>query len=347
MTVGSVGTNAGPYVSSRWKSWNGADDPVKKRAWNHYTLSAGSRTCTRSTKGYALGVSANMSSVWTSDDDTRLLDKLASKVRQHDFHAGVFIGQTHEVASSVARTATAFLGIKRSLLRGDLQGALRFLSRSVSGSDLKAAKKKLDTRDIAGTHLSLYYGWLPLLSDCQAAAEALEFVSKGPRTSTVRVGRRHSIGVEMSQSPTNYTCPGTKVSKRQLEYVMTEVLPLERNLGLTDPASVAWELAPWSTVADWFVPIGTYLSNLAIIPHLKGEWREQTKTTNEVGGCRVINQTYYAGGNSQYVETVFTRHTASSVPPSVPLPGFRGFDQLYKSSTRVANAIALVRMLYK
>lgn len=33
-------------------------------------------------------------------------------------------------------------------------------------------------------------------------------------------------------------------------------------LGLTNPAEVAWEVVPFSFVIDWFIPVGNFLSSL-------------------------------------------------------------------------------------
>jgi hypothetical protein len=35
-----------------------------------------------------------------------------------------------------------------------------------------------------------------------------------------------------------------------------------KTVGLLNPATVAWELVPYSFIADWFVPVGDYLTGL-------------------------------------------------------------------------------------
>jgi hypothetical protein len=59
---------------------------------------------------------------------------------------------------------------------------------------------------------------------------------------------------------------------RYLQYEMYEEMSVARQLGMLDPASVVWEIVPYSFVVDWFVPFGTYLSNLNAIPKLKGRF---------------------------------------------------------------------------
>jgi len=295
---------------------------------------------------YPMGIGMPAVGNFTQDDELRLLDKLSNAVRRHEFNAGVFIGQAGEVVRSVEGTAKAFLGIALSLKKGDLGGALRFLSRTVSGSDLKAAKKRLGIGDLAGTHLSLVYGWLPLLSDVKAACDALEVVANPPRRSSVTVRHGRIFEADGSQSPSLYRCIGQKRVSRNLIYRMTEELSEQRKLGLLDPVSIAWERVPYSFVADWFVPIGTYLSNLAVIPHLKGEFCISDRVKWDAS-CVVTDagEYNYGGGSAVCHHVTLTRTTQNNL--FVPLPTFRGFASLYRSSQRTVNAIALIANLYR
>lgn len=345
MTVGVMHVGEiNPYYSGLYKSWSGGDSFPNKDKWNPYEVTAFTRVVIPGRNRMGAGMPSDGS--FTSDDELRLLDKLSKQVRGHEFNAGVFAGQFHKVVNSVVGTATAFRGIARSLKKGDLGGATRFLSRAVGGSDLKAAKKRLDIGDIAGTHLTLVYGWLPLLSDLHAASVALEVLANPPRRSSVVVVRGKTLMLDGSQSPTLYTCDGPKSISRRIQYRMTEELSTARSLGLLDPVSIAWELVPYSFVVDWFVPIGTYLSNLAIIPNLVGEFLI-TDRIKWAASCRVTPQGEYdfGGGSCFCSETAVKRRISSSL--SVPLPTFRGFASLYKSSQRCANALALIANLYR
>lgn len=347
MTVGTnVTGSVSPYYSGTYRNWSGGDSPGSHDQWNPYVMQAFVRSVHPNSLGNRMGAGMPSGGGFTADDELRLLDKLSEAVRGHEFNAGVFLGQAGEVASSVVGTANAFRGIARSLKRGDLSGATRFLSRAVSGSDLRAAKKRLDVGDLAGTHLSLVYGWLPLLSDVHAACEALEVLANPPRRSTVVVTRSRRTNLDGSQSPTLYYCSAPKVVSRRIQYRMTEELSMPRSLGLLDPVSVAWELVPYSFVVDWFVPIGTYLSNLAVIPFLKGDflvtdrvrWAARCITTS-------AGAADFDGGSCNCSETTINRRISSSL--SVPLPTFRGFASLYNSSQRCANALALLVNLYR
>lgn len=345
MTTGSISSGGTVYYTGYVKTWSGADDLPAKKAWNPYVVTVESFQVNPGEHDTRMGLGMNFSqSPWDSNDDLKLLDKLANKVRGHSFNAGVFVGQAGEVASSVVGTAKAFKSVVTSLKKGNLDGALRSLARSVSGDAKNAAKKKMDTKDISGAFLSLSYGWVPLISDIHEAAVALEAVSVKPRKTSVVVTRSRQWDVEASQSPSNYSCIGLATQGRRLVYTMEEYLPVARSLGLTDPASVIWELVPDSFVVDWFIPIGTYLSNLAVIPYLKGTFQE-SKVSRGGATCTIINP-YYNGGSSSCREVHFQRLAATS-SLNVPLPAFKGFSSLWSSANRVAQATALIRNLFK
>lgn len=348
MTTGSVSSVPGPgYYTGYTKTWSGLDSPTKD-SWNPYAME---QTATTVVPGYSNEHRMNGTGfgnpVWTDDSELRLLDKLSEKARRHEFNAGVFLGQTGEVASSVVGTLRALRGMNLALRRGDLRGAMRFMARSVSGADQKAAKKKLSTRDIAGTHLSLVYGWLPLLSDVHAAAEALEVLANPPRSSSFRVKRSQTVDtIDGSQSPSLYTCPVDSMLSKEYYVTLIEELSAPRSLGLLDPLSIAWELTPYSFVVDWFVPIGTYLSNLATIPYLSGTVGSATFLRQRYRCAQVSGSYDYGAASGQRVKVL--RGVQGAVSElKLPLPVFRGFDQLYNNSARTANAIALTRNLFR
>lgn len=347
MTTGNISSGtANPYYPYHFRIWNGGDDLPLKRKWNAYTLRQATSVHSASPLGYQKGLGYNMNPIFSSDDRLRLLDRLSQEVRRHEFHAGVFLGTLHQSVRHLTGVAQTLQGVKKLLVKGDLSSALRLLPRSVSGRDIQTAHKKLNTKDIAGAHLAIAYGWTPLISDVRAMFTAVEVLANPPRRTSVMVSRKRVAVIQTSQSPRIYDCPGVKTSRQTIEYIMTEELSVPRSLGLTDLASVVHELTPWSFVADWFVPIGTYLQSLATIPHLKGVFRERHQTMVS-GRCNAsAGNIYYRGATASHKERLYQR-LPESTSLSVPLPTFRGFDQLYGSTQRSLNAIALIRSLYK
>jgi hypothetical protein len=222
------------------------------------TINTGSYT-------YTPGFSFDAPISWTSNDQLRLLQKLLQRVKSHDFNLAVNLGQLHQMVdlleSNLRKLGRAAIALKR----GNFAIAARQLGAKPRGTRLK-------TGDISGRWLELQYGWLPLLGDSFEAAKAFEAISNGPRSQLYRVSnKKESIG-NGSQSKALFDVPYKERLTRYIQYECVEEMGFARQLGLLDPLSVAWELLPWSFVADWFIPIGSYLDLVNQVPSLKGRF---------------------------------------------------------------------------
>ena len=134
----------------------------------------------------------------------------------------------------------------------------------------------------------------------------------------------------------------------RLDYSMDNpALAAAGALGLTNPLQLAWELLPFSFVADWFVPIGAYLS--AWDADLGYSFRGGSNTTRQVSTLSAVTlditskglaetnfKSYHAYGGFRHQKRV-TRSTYGSSP----LPRFPGMKNPF-SATHVMNAIALL-----
>jgi hypothetical protein len=275
------------------------------------------------------------------------LDKLISKVKGHDFNLGVETGQAKQtvglLAGNLSKLGLAALALKR----GDFSTAARHLGTSPRGTRLKVS-------DISGRWLELQYGWLPLLSSSFEAATAFAEISNGPRSHIFEVRRRRQISIDLSTAPGTYKLKFSGYLRTALQYEMYEEMSIQRQLGLYDPLSIAWELTPWSFVVDWFVPFGTYLSSLNQIPHLKGRYLVTDTIKCDKSQCKAT----YVGtnfGGSNWRGTVLqvpsfqwgytkTRRVYQESPPQVPFPKFKfGLN----SPKRFWNAVSLAHQRFK
>lgn len=124
--------------------------------------------------------------------------------------------------------------------------------------------------EIGNKWLEYQYGWKPLLADVYAVADKLVAKPTSPErfikaTGSARQGNtwRSASG---SFTPSNvYTTEvGTRSDRCliQCNYKFSNSIITEL-AGWTslNPLSIAWELTPYSFVADWFIDIGGYLRN--------------------------------------------------------------------------------------
>jgi len=380
MTTGVTGdsistVNAASHRSmvSYHRQWTGSDGKsevvsgVRRTKWNNYSTILYSRKraedkyvgnrlrwfyagvdrgwiVTSSPVGYSPAAwSLSNSHDFNNNDQLKLLEKLVEKVKGHDFNLGVNLAQMHQVSGMVDSNLRQITRAILSLKRGNFADAARSLGA-------RPRTTRLRTDDVSGRWLELQYGWLPFISDTFNAAKAFEAISSGPRTNVIRVSHKKKSKYEGSTSPSYHSGTFEKITRRSLIYEMSEELSVERQLGLLDPLSVAWEILPWSFVIDWFIPIGSYFDMLNQVPKLKGRFLQTTVTKSSgvkdlkwVGGSKPSgwirdDMSVYPDPNEQYRSVRLDRLVLNS-PPSVPPPTVSLKGAVH--GTRVWNAIAL------
>lgn len=123
-------------------------------------------------------------------------------------------------------------------------------------------------------------------------------------------------------------------------------------LGLLNPFELAWELLPGSFIADWFIPVGDFLSQLDADLGWQfkgGSISEKTTVRRRISFVNMTSQTacgahtFFSGSatcdNPKSRDFKFERNTYGTSPlPSLPdLTKFRK-----RSSVHAANGIALL-----
>jgi hypothetical protein len=203
--------------------------------------------------------------------------------------------------------------------------------------------------------LELQYGWKPLLNDVYGSAELI--AQKNIREVIDKATAQASRKFEDVQvlKPRNWTVTTRRVTEYTIKYgVYYSTSELQHTLaqvGLTNPALIAWELLPWSFVIDWFIPIGNFI----------GSW-DATIGLDFYKGYKTVfvRQYYVSSAKATYVgsypETEFWRGTAETsgklvtvkrtVLTSFPMSGLPSFKNPI-SFDHVANAMALLTQLHR
>lgn len=325
-------TNSGQVSQvTTGKSWSGGNDP-KKSIPQAYSMSRVGRslgevawyTTADPTVRYGIwvpcfgGVSFSTGHV-PADAIQRLVNRLAGKVRGHDFNAGVSLGEANESLGMIGNRANKIANGADQLMKKNMS-ALKFIP--------------------AAAWLEAVYGWLPLMSDVYSAAEALAANLNRPRQQKYRATLKYKGSVN-SASPTNWGASGVnKTSFRGLA-ILKEDPSLVANLQLDDPASIAWELLPYSFVADWFLPIGGYLSARNFLAKTNASYvisrldlRYGKNSTNTSSTRRYV----YGLGSHRSLDTTFARTVGV---PSLPLPRFRPLSDVLSNWRHCLDGLAL------
>jgi len=116
-------------------------------------------------------------------------------------------------------------------------------------------------RDLYRKVLEVKYGWLPLMQDLHGSYEWMaDNDHRDIKVSAESSATRHH-GVEGSTSyGMSWQGSSTHISYCKVYATISGEWARSANKGgLINPASLAWEITPYSFVLDWFVPIGNVL----------------------------------------------------------------------------------------
>lgn len=300
-----------------------------------------------------------------TDLNSRAITRALIKLKDQNVNYAQAFAERQQTARLVTDTALKFAKGVRELRKGNVRGF----------ADALGFSTKTRFKGVHETWLETQYGWKPLLSDVYGAMEDLrkEDLDEPQRyritvRSTVNDSYDNTFdhpstylsysdgtlpGLEDSGFVTRYRVTYTRGSRIALTYKLDDgFLAQMASKGFSNPANLAWELVPFSFVADWFIPIGSYLQALDgalgyifVGGHQTNRFKLNTETYSHKRG-RLM---YYNSGNSNWslyrwessghsrerkkvVRTTFT---------SSPLPRFPGFKNPF-SLTHVGNAIALL-----
>jgi hypothetical protein len=285
------------------------------------------------------GLDASVSAAHDPPDgpiDSKAIGRLLDNLSETKGSLAVSMAEIDKTAVMVAQTATRLVKAFRGLRSGDLGGFADSVGITVSRRRKKAYRRRFDSferrsdaRQFAGaTWLEYTYGWKPLVSDVFAQAENLaHFLTQ--RQGVIREARASAkdLLVSIEKQPavnSDWSKEKTVRSRVRISYTVRYKCPTGSpsfvdTFGLNNPLIVAWELLPFSFVADWFIPIGDFLSGLTATSGLP----------------------FHSGTRTRHYE-VICRHRATAGPPYSDQGGTRTpyltigghMDQLKRGKTR-------------
>lgn len=251
----------------------------------------------------------------------------------------------------VATRATGLYRAYRNLRKGNFRRALNELS--VDPKRKHRSKTRNAAHEASALWLEYWFGWSPTLSDMHNTALAL---ATDPVLAQVR-----AVGSSRVSLP-----PITQVVDTDGHYrrVCTESgfvlikqgctvevenynLFLANRLGLINPATIAWELVPFSFVIDWFVKFGDCISGFTDLAGLRVTKPYATmfvKTKCEGTYGRQRNTAPISIPARIVWPSCIGQHRQTSLLRPVPLiPKVSYFGT---SNTRAATAVSLLTQLF-
>lgn len=323
-----------------------------------YTIQFVPEVCDYSTEYYG-AIMDFMTGDWSATNlldanhQIKLVNKLRDKVVGSEFNAAVFLGEANESIDLILRSAVRINRYLTELRRGNFRNATRALVDPAFRSGKAGTRLKASSKEIASQHLQNVYGWMPLLQDAKSGAEALAHQLNTPMQKTYRVSVRAEVNststvlVPKSCGIPAYSVDSriTKSHRRGLIVRFREKPSIPKLLGLTDPEVVAWEKVPFSFIADWFIPVGDWLTARGFASGLDATFVTSDKRIGEafepVPSRPGWHFTVYRGGlpPASFKQVLFDRVISSSL--SIPKPEFKPLNKAL-SWAHVTNAVALL-----
>lgn len=287
-----------------------------------------------------------------------LYSRLVDKARRSDFSLPIALVEGRRTVQMVAETARLLAGVMSDLRRGNFVGATRRLGIEPSRSQVGRFNRRFGrdpSMTAANYWLQYQYGWKPLMNDAKNAAEAVAELVNRSDSSTSSVSASSRL-VQVLTYP-NYVLENSprfegnvrlvvRISRRATWRFRPLAADLPGLLGLVNPFEVAWEIIPFSFVADWFLPIGRYLSSLDAplrFSHIGGttgyRMQEESVTVPTFGSMYGFNVPSMGGGYSRTRTTVSRNKLTSAPTPTLSSMSF----EPKLGATRLTSAVALLR----
>lgn len=188
-----------------------------------------------------------------SDDGSLAL--LRARAKFSEFNFGETLVEFGETVGLVNKTlGTLFRGF--SYLKNGQWGKLGRLWDN-PGS-LERVRKLPPSKRIAKGYLEYQFGWSPLVSDVYSAVDAY---TKGLGSVGDKVRKRSGRAPMKASNPSSISSP-LEATATASGIVSNPVSAGLNQLGLLNPALMAWNALPFSFLIDWFVPVSTVLGSL-------------------------------------------------------------------------------------
>lgn len=271
------------------------------------------------------------------------------------------LGQTFNL---IAGNAIKIASAGRQLKKGNISKAVAILTAGRKPHPKLPPGKPSPAKSLAQNWLELQYGWKPLLQDIEGVLDALAF-NKGNQGYIQRVAASGSmqqfidlawpgnpLATGLSTEPRCYIVT-TTTCRMVLRYKLSD--PLKAFLGqtgFTNPVNLAWEILPFSFVADWFLSIGPYLEaftafdGLVFLDGSQTQFtRSRTIVVHDQANTSTINSTVDSMQHAKYQSDTVSLDRAKLT--AFPTPTFPSLKNGLSSVTHATNAIALVLAVFK
>lgn len=255
-------------------------------------------------------------------------DKLVDKMRS-SASIGAALAEASDSYAMVANRAKQLLDFGRAVKKLQFSKAADILRQSTIP---KGVSKK---KSFASNYLEYHFGWSPMIGDIYDAIDVLQ----SPMENFSPRGKASTGSMQyfsQRSPPADYSSRTTGVWSGHVHAgvdvrIVNPNLWLANQLGLVNPASVAWEVVPFSFVVDWFVNVEQTLSSFTDFLGLETSNPFTTLMFKQKAATTWGKPYFWRSGNS-YIE--FTR-SLTLLKPVLARKNYKA-DNLRRALSQVA-----------
>jgi hypothetical protein len=277
----------------KWSQWYRSKTKVRiqpnayqmRNSWVNKLLPASGAgyDCVNSWAGDAIGAGKSVPDGLASNKAmSRFVDRCRDKTSSS---LGTTLAEWRQSEQMIVLRAGQILSALKALKTGNAKKFERALGISISVTESRASGKSFRGRwaegrnrfrdekvpfpdrvrqwskDLSNLWLEYHFGWAPLLDDIHKACDVLK---SNPPSQRVTATGRATTSEKVIAGKYAWSTDATyevhcKVGAEV--YISNGNLALANQLGLVNPASVAWEVVPFSFLVDWFLPVGKFLES--------------------------------------------------------------------------------------